>query len=149
MPPESASDSGRVRFDLEAGFLDPTTANDRLAEAEPQVPQLLELPIAEIGVALRHVLDGIIHPLDLLLFGGTDDLAAVNMAEKFVARAIERGFRVWFTRQYLLLGMGEPAPPRKTRTVPSSGNRVPGNITHLARSGQRGAGARPGARGGR
>lgn len=87
--PVRTGGSSGVRFLLGAGRIALGPRDDGLTEAKTQIAKLLELPLAEVGVALRHVLDGVIHPFDLLLFGSTDYLAAVNMAEEFVACTIE------------------------------------------------------------
>lgn len=77
--------------------------DDGLAEPEAEVSQFLELLLVEIRIALRHVFDGIVHPLFLLVLGCSDDFAAVDMTEEFVSGPIEGRLTSSSTSQYLLL----------------------------------------------
>src|SRR5690606_14267617 len=70
----------------------PAMRDDGLAETQPQGAELFELALGEVGIPLRHELERVIHPLDLLLLGGADDVAAVDVAEELIARPIEQRF---------------------------------------------------------
>jgi hypothetical protein len=51
--------------------------------------QSLEIAVREIGIALPDVVDRLVHPLPLIVLGGLDHAAAVDVAEQLVACAVQ------------------------------------------------------------
>lgn len=94
---QAASCRGRVLLGQWCGLL--AVRDHGLAEAESEVAKLPCLLGREIGVALGHVLEGVIHPFALLLFGGLEDAATVDMAEELVASAVEERCLVCLSSQ--------------------------------------------------
>jgi hypothetical protein len=61
-----------------------------LAEADADRVQSPQIAIAQVGIALPDVLDGLVHPLPLVLLGGLEHAAAVDVAEQLVACAVQK-----------------------------------------------------------
>src|SRR5688572_20135634 len=67
--------------------------NDWLAEAQPGLTELAELLGGQLGMALPHELEGVIHPFDLVIALGSENTTLPYRAEQLVACAVHQRLR--------------------------------------------------------
>jgi hypothetical protein len=63
--------------------------NHRAAEAHPDLFQLFQIFRVQRRVPFPDVIDGIGHPLDLMLTGRAEDAAAVDVAEQLITSPLK------------------------------------------------------------
>ena len=59
-----------------------------LAKTQTGQFELVQLFRRQFGVTFRQKTDGIVHPLDLIIFGSADHAALPNRTEQLITRAI-------------------------------------------------------------
>ncbi len=65
------------------------SGNGRAAEPQANFLQLRQLRRAESGVAFPQVLNGILHPLNLLLFSRAEHTTPMDVAKQVITRPIQ------------------------------------------------------------
>src|SRR5690606_29149032 len=68
-----------------------TVGDDGLAEPSADLPQLLELGLAQLGISLRHELHGIVEPLILLFRRSLQHTTSMDVAHQLVTRVVQIG----------------------------------------------------------
>jgi hypothetical protein len=84
-------------------------SDHRLAETAADSPEIRELLLSEIGIALTHEFHRLIKPLILLLRRCLEHTTSVDVAEQFVSSVIEIGF-LMRTQRLPLLGSEKDKP---------------------------------------
>ena len=67
----------------------PTMGDGRLAEPHAHRIQILEIAVGKIRVALGKIVDGLIHPMPLIVLLGLKDATTVDVTEKLVSSPID------------------------------------------------------------
>jgi len=77
--------------------------NDRLREPQTRNPQLFHILAAQGRVALLHVIQGLLHPGELIRFRRANHAALSDCAEQLVARSFQNrlgGYGTWLLTSF-------------------------------------------------
>jgi hypothetical protein len=72
----------------------------RLAESQADLVELRQIRVGQIRKALAEVLDGLVHPVALIVFGGLQDAATIDVTEELVSSPVHE---LLFTQSILPL----------------------------------------------
>jgi hypothetical protein len=83
-----AADLGYGRVLHPLGGVVGAVRDGRLAKTDSDLVKALEIAVRQVGIPLPDIVDRLVHPLTLIIFGGCEDSAAIDVTEQLVTRPI-------------------------------------------------------------